>query len=188
MNPKKNELKWSLAQNKIDRIERILRAKLLELGYTTTDDFKIIEGVVTLLQIKADKDVRGDPNGRMRIIFGETSERQNIPIKDDNTNVDGIANAIIIFVKQKRQSFSLEKKRKQEREEAAVCAQALAQKCGGRFEETPMYIRTKIGKNIDVNFRGEEGDVTIRGLNKSQIVSLVDEINFFGLLVKEDDQ
>lgn len=188
MNPKKNEHKWGIAQNKIDRIERLLKARIIETEHTITDDMKLVDGVVVTLQVKADKDVKGDPNGRMRVMFGNIGERQTIPIKETETNVDGIVSALALFVKQKKQSVNLDTKRAEERIAGIKLAKELADELGGRYEDARLYTKCKIGKNIDLDFKGESIAITIRGLDKSQTKAIVGEVTFFGLLEPEEDQ
>jgi hypothetical protein len=187
MNKNPNTHKWMTAANKVDRLDKLLRSELTKQGHQVSADGKIIDGAVVLLTLKADKDAHGDPSGKIRVVFGETGERQVIPIKDTEQNVESVVQAIGIFLTRKKTESERTAQELKTQELDEHLAKEFAKEFDGNYVSVFRNVRCELGKNAILHVQNEEVSLAIHGLTSDQARSLVNEIKSYGL-IKESDQ
>jgi hypothetical protein len=187
MNPKRSEHKWQLAQNKLERIAKLLRKRLTESDHELSEDMKLLDGVVVLLQIKSDKDPKGEPNGRIRIVFGDPGHSQTIPIRDDETNIDGVVQALTLFLNTKKKSIDLEQKKQQYLQQNTELIRGLADKLHGSYElilDTPKcMIQNRVALYVDNHCI----TMVISKLDEKQVLSIIRSLEEHLVLAKNGE-
>lgn len=187
MNTKRSEHKWQIVHNKVDRVVKLLKNKLGEAGHELSEDMKLIDGIVVLLTVKPDKDHRGEPNGRIRIVFGDPGHSQTIPIRDDEVNVDGVVQALGLFLDTKKKSIDLQQKKQQYLQQNAELIQSLANKLHGSYESILDTPKCTIQNRVTLYVDNHSITMVINKLDEKQVSSIIRSLEEHVVLAKTGD-